>query len=103
LPATFDRGTNQKPPFDRQQYAATLGGPLKADRAWLFGAFEYRNQDGAVLVGERDVAARQIRRSFAPSPLNDLLGLLRADIHPTDSDDLSFRYAIERLEETGAT
>src|SRR5262245_8061642 len=49
LPATFDRGLNQKPPFDRQQYAATLGGPFKKDRAWWFGSFEYRNQDGAVL------------------------------------------------------
>ena len=102
LPATFDRG-NQKPPFDRQQYAATLGGPLKKERAWWFGAFEYRNQDGAVLVGERDVAARQIRRGFALAPLNDLLGLARFDWKPSDSDSLNFRYAIERLEEVGAT
>jgi len=102
LPATFDR-SNQKPPFDRQQYAATLGGPLKKDRAWWFGAFEYRNQDGAVLVGERDVAARQIRRSFAPAPHDDLLGLARGDWKPTDDDSLSFRYAIERLDDTGAT
>ncbi|MGH9832749.1 MAG: TonB-dependent receptor, partial [Blastocatellia bacterium] len=106
LPATFDRNSNsngQKPPFDRQQYAATLGGPIKKDRAWWFGAFEYRNQDGAVLVGERDVAARQIRRSFAPAPHDDLLGLARGDWKPTDDDSLSFRYAIERLDDTGAT
>jgi carboxypeptidase family protein/TonB-dependent receptor-like protein len=102
LPATFDRG-NQEPPFDRQQYAATLGGPLKKDRAWLFGAFEYRNQDGAVLVGERDVAARQIRRGFAQAPLNDLLALARGDWKPSDHDNVNFRYAIERLEDVGAT
>ncbi|HKQ74338.1 MAG TPA: carboxypeptidase regulatory-like domain-containing protein [Blastocatellia bacterium] len=102
LPATFDR-RNQEPPFDRQQYAATLGGPLKKDRAWWFGAFEYRNQDGAVLVGERDVAARQIRRSFAPAPHNDLLGLARGDWKPSDNDSLNFRYAIERLEDIGQT
>jgi hypothetical protein len=102
LPATFDRN-NQKPPFDRQQYAATLGGPLKKERAWWFGAFEYRNQDGAVLVGERDVAARQIRRGFATAPLNDLLGLARGDWKPSDRDSLNFRYAIERLEDVGAT
>jgi hypothetical protein len=102
LPATFDR-SNQEPPFDRQQYAATLGGPIKKDRAWWFGAFEYRNQDGAVLVGERDVAARQIRRGFAPAPLNDLLGLARGDWKPSDSDNLNFRYAIERLNDVGAT
>jgi Carboxypeptidase regulatory-like domain/TonB dependent receptor len=103
LPATFNRSGNVKPPFDRQQYAATLGGPIKKDRAWWFGAFEYRNQDGAALVGERDVAARQIRRSFAPAPLDDLLGLARGDWKASDSDNLSFRYAIERLEDVGAT
>jgi hypothetical protein len=43
LPATFDR-SNPEPPFDRQQYAATLGGPIKKGHAWWFGAFEYRNQ-----------------------------------------------------------
>ncbi|MGH9766290.1 MAG: TonB-dependent receptor [Blastocatellia bacterium] len=102
LPATFDRN-NQKPPFDRQQYAATLGGPLKKERAWWFGAFEYRNQDGAVLVGQRDVAARQIRRGFAPAPHDDLLGLVRGDWRPSDRDHLNFRYAIERLEDIGAT
>lgn len=106
LPATFDRTSNinaQKPPFDRQQYSATLGGPLKKENAWWFGAFEYRNQDGAVLVGERDVAARQIRRSFAPAPLNDLLGLARGDWKASDSDLFSFRYAIERLDAIDAT
>ncbi len=102
LPATYDR-SSQEPPFDRQQYAATLGGPIKKDRAWWFGAFEYRNQDGAALVGERDVAARRIRRGFAPAPHDDLLGLVRGDWRLSDRDSFNFRYAIERLEDTGAT
>jgi hypothetical protein len=102
LPATFDR-RNQEPPFDRQQYSATLGGPIKKDSAWWFGSFEYRNQDGATLVGERDVAARQIRRGFAPAPLDDALGLARGDWTLSDHDRIGFRYAIERLDDTGAT
>jgi hypothetical protein len=32
LPATYDRTSNQTPPFDRQQFSATLGGPLKKPR-----------------------------------------------------------------------
>ena len=44
-------------------------------RAWFFGAFEYRNQDGAVLVGERDLARRTItrgvRRRAAQRPADD--------------------------------
>ncbi len=103
LPATYNRSNNEKPPFDRQQYAATLGGPLKQDRAFWFGAFEYRNQDGAVLVGQRDVAARQIRRTFAPAPLDDLLALVRGDWNVNNDNQLNFRYAIERINATDAT
>src|SRR5687768_2446214 len=73
LPATFNRGLGQTPPFDREQYAFTLGGPIQKDHAWFFGSVEYRNQDGASLVGLRDLATRTIKRTFAEAPLNDLL------------------------------
>jgi hypothetical protein len=101
LPATFDRGLGQTPPFDRQQYAFTLGGPIKKDRAWFFGSFEYRNQDGVVLVGERDLATRTIRRGFAGAPLDDFLTTERIDWTPSDVDRLSFRYSYQR--ENGIT
>ena len=52
------------PPFDREQYAFTLGGPIKKDKAWFFGSVEYRNQDGAALVGVRDLATRTIKTDF---------------------------------------
>ena len=102
LPATFDRA-NEDPPFDRQQYSFALGGPLVKDRAFWFGSFEYRNQDGAVLVGERDTATRTIRRGFAPAPLNDLLGTARLDWHASDDDRLTFRYSIEREDDIAAS
>jgi Carboxypeptidase regulatory-like domain len=102
LPATFDRN-NPEPPFDREQYSATLGGPLIKDRAFLFGGFEYRNQDGAVLVGQRDTTARTITRGFAPAPLNDLLGTVRGDWSSSDAHRLMFRYSIERADDTGAS
>lgn len=68
LPATFDRSLGQVPPFHREQYAFAMGGPIKKDKAWFFGSFEYRNQKGAVLVGERNLAMRSIVRSFASAP-----------------------------------
>ncbi|MFL6214989.1 MAG: TonB-dependent receptor domain-containing protein [Blastocatellia bacterium] len=102
LPATFDRA-NPTPPFDREQYAFAMGGPIKKDRVFWFGAFEYRNQDGAVLVGQRDTATRTITRGFADAPLNDLLGTARGDWNISDRDRLALRYSIERVDNTTAS
>ena len=96
LPATFDRRLNESPPFDRQQYAFTLGGPIKRDRAWFFGSFENRNQDGVVLVGTRNLATRSITRDFAGSPLDDFMTSNRIDWKPSNDDLLNFRYSFER-------
>lgn len=103
LPATFDRTSGEEPPFDRQQYAVAAGGPIVRDKAFWFGSFEYRNQDGAVLVGARDPARRTITRSFASAPLNDLLGSVRIDWNPSVSDALRFRYSIEREDDVAAS
>jgi Carboxypeptidase regulatory-like domain/TonB dependent receptor len=102
LPATYDR-TQEAPPFDRQQYALALGGPIQKGVAHWFAALEYRDQDGATLVGERDVATRTIRRTFAAAPLQDWLGTARLDWSPTGSDRLTLRYAFENADDTGAS
>ncbi|HEV8168814.1 MAG TPA: TonB-dependent receptor, partial [Pyrinomonadaceae bacterium] len=101
LPATFDRNLDQSPPFDREQYAFALGGPIRKDRAWLFGSFENRNQDGVVLVGARDLATRSIRRGFADSPLDDFMTTERFDWNPNSNDNFNFRYSFQR--ENGTT
>ncbi|HEY7912263.1 MAG TPA: TonB-dependent receptor [Blastocatellia bacterium] len=102
LPATFDR-PGAEPPFDRQQYSFGLGGPVVKNVAFWFGSFEYRNQDGAVLVGERDTASRTIRRGFASAPLNDLMGTARGDWLVTDDDKLTFRYSLQREDDVAAS
>lgn len=103
LPATFDRTSGEEPPFDRQHYAVAVGGPIVRDKAFWFGSFEYRNQDGAVLVGARDVARRAITRSFAAAPLNDLLASGRIDWNPKPNDWLNFRYSLEREDDVAAS
>jgi outer membrane receptor protein involved in Fe transport len=103
LPATFDRTLGATPPFDREQYSFTLGGPVRKDRAWFFASVEYRNQDGAVLVGARNTAARTIVRGFAPAPLDDLLTTDRVDWNPTSSDHLGFRYSLQRESDVAAS
>lgn len=99
LPATFDRTSGEEPPFDREQYSLTVGGPVKKDTAFFFGSLEYRNQDGAVLVGARDTARRTITRGFADAPLNDLLSTDRLDWQVNDKDRLGFRYSLQRSDD----
>jgi hypothetical protein len=37
-----------KQPFSRQNYVATLGGPLKRDRLWVFASFEAVHEDASI-------------------------------------------------------
>ena len=94
LPATFDR-TNSTLPFDRQQYSFTLGAPIVKNKLFAFGAFEYRNQDGATLTGIRDTANRRITRGFASAPLDDALFNSRVDYLANDKNTFNFRYSFE--------
>lgn len=103
LPATLDRSLDQSPPFDRQQYAFAIGGPIKKNQAWFFGSFENRNQDGVVLVGTRNLATRSITRGFADSPLDDFMTTNRIDWRPNDYDSFNFRYSFEREQGTAAS
>ncbi len=103
LPATFDRSLSQAPPFHREQYAFGIGGPIKRDKAWFFGSYEYRNQKGAVLVGERNLATRSIVRGFAPAPLHDTLLTTRLDWQPTKDDRVMGRYSLQREDVVAAS
>jgi hypothetical protein len=102
LPAVYDRRLD-KAPFDRQQVALGVGGPVVRDRAWWFGAFEYRNQDGTIIVGARDTATRTIVSGFADAPLDDLLASGRFDWDLDEANRLTVRYGLERQTDVAPT
>jgi hypothetical protein len=102
LPATVD-DRDADPPFDRQQIAGTVGGPIARPNVFGFAALEYRNQDGGVLVGTRDPAARTITRSFAAAPLDDVLATARVDWRAGGSHDVMVRYSGQWEEDIAAS
>ena len=109
LPAIFNPSSTEGalPPFRRQQYAGTVGGPLVKEKAWWFAGFEYRDELGGLLVGTRQPNATggggTIPESFAREPLTDPMGTLRGDWKISGKDTLSLHYNIERQDATGVT
>ncbi len=104
LPPTLDPQVvlaNGEPPFDRQQYTTTFGGPIKRDKAWFFNAFEYRNQDAILIAGQRDLTQQRIVNTFANTPLNDALLSSRVDVQPTIKDRMSLRFSYQDLDAIG--
>lgn len=95
LPAVFDR-RNPTPPFVREQFGGSVGGPIIRDRAWWFVSSEYRNQGFAVPVGVRDFAASIVRGGSASAFLHDYLLSARTDFKVTDKDSLAVRYSFNR-------
>ncbi len=91
------------PPFRREQYAGSVGGPVVKDKAWFYSAFEYRDQVGGVEVGTADLATNTIIKSFATAPGIDAMGTVRGDWQLSNKDSLMMRYSIEQLNATGAS
>jgi hypothetical protein len=40
--------SNPKQPFSRQNYVATVGGPVKKDKIWVFSSFEYVRENASI-------------------------------------------------------
>ena len=99
LPATFNRSL-PTPPFDREQYGGSVGGPIVTDRAWWFTSLEYRDQNAAIQTGSRDFANDTILNTSAAAPLRDFLWSSRVDTQINDRNRLMVRYSFNRSTDT---
>lgn len=99
LPATFDAG-QPKPPFDREQYGGSLGGPVAKDKFWWFSSAEFRDQNADIQTGTRNFATGTIEHTAAATPLRDLLLSNRLDYHLNDANSLSGRFSFNRSTDT---
>jgi hypothetical protein len=99
LPATFNRSL-PTPPFDREQYGGSIGGPFQKDRAWWFSSIEYRDQNAAIQTGSRDFTTDQILNTSASAPLRDALWSSRIDNQLSAHNSVMARYSFNRSTDT---
>jgi len=87
---------NPKQPFSRQNYVATLGGPVQRDKLWFFSSFEYVHENASIAYSPASTAqfealaqlASEVLVPGVPSitvppyvaiPFRDYIGSLRFD------------------------
>ncbi|HEY1497859.1 MAG TPA: TonB-dependent receptor [Candidatus Solibacter sp.] len=75
-------------PFSDKQYGGTLGGPIKKDKLWFFGAYEGEKQPSTLFLVPIGFAGQTF--TF-PSPLTTNSYLLRMDWQINDKNRLSIR------------
>jgi carboxypeptidase family protein len=87
---------NPKQPFSRQNYVATLGGPIKTDKVWFFSSMEYVHENASIAYSpasttQFDALAHLASEGLIPGvdsiavpqnvpiPFRDYIGSLRFD------------------------
>jgi hypothetical protein len=87
---------NPKQPFSRQNYVGTLGGPIKANKIWLFSSIEYVHEDASIAYSPASTTQFDALAQLAadglipgvssiavppnvPIPFRDYIGSLRFD------------------------
>ena len=99
-PALFASGDIVKPPFSRQQFGGSIGGPIKKDKAFFFGTVERTRERGNSIVPSSDQAQITFLEPFGykavrflPQPFNDTQYTAKVDINPSPKNAFVVRFA----------
>jgi hypothetical protein len=100
-PLTFPNPADAvKPPFGRQQFGGSIGGPIKKDKAFFFGTLERTRERGNSIVSGSDRAEIALLAplgysavQFLPQPFNDWQYTLKGDFNITSNNTLVTRFS----------
>jgi Carboxypeptidase regulatory-like domain len=101
-----------KQPFSRQNYVATIGGPLKKDKLWIFSGFEFINEHASIdyspaTLSEFNALAQLAQAGLIPDtssiqvpnnvpvPYQSYLGSMRVDWSQSSRSQWFLRYALD--------
>ncbi|HEX8494196.1 MAG TPA: TonB-dependent receptor [Pyrinomonadaceae bacterium] len=89
-----------KPPFSRQQFGGSIGGPIKKDKIFFFGTVERTRERGNSIVSGSDQAHIALLEPFGydavqflPQPFNDTQYTIKGDFHINNEHTLVTRFA----------
>src|SRR4030095_4447248 len=89
-----------KPPFSRQQFGGSFGGPIKQDKAFFFGTVERTRERGNSIVPTADRAKIGFLEPFGyeavqflPQPFNDWQYTIKGDFNLSSKHTLVTRFA----------
>lgn len=89
-----------KPPFSRQQFGGSFGGPIKADKAFFFGTIEHTRERGNSIVPGVDRAQIALLQPFGyeavqflAQPFNDTQYTIKGDFNLSPKHTLVLRFA----------
>jgi hypothetical protein len=89
-----------KPPFSRQQFGGSIGGPIKKDKIFFFGTVERTRERGNSIVAGSDRAQIALLEPFGykavqflPQPFNDTQYTIKGDFNINSNHTLVTRFA----------
>jgi hypothetical protein len=95
-----------KPPYSREQYGGSIGGPIKKDRAFFFGAVERVSQDFNLPVPDSlfnqelllvPLNIDVLPAHFIPQPNTDLFVQAKLNFQVSKNDSLFLRFSSQRV------
>jgi hypothetical protein len=96
----FAPGDAIKPPFNRQQFGGSIGGPISKNKAFFFGTYERTRERGNSLVPTSIFEQIQLLEPlgykavrFLQQPFDDHQYMVKTDFHPRSNHTFSIRFA----------
>ncbi len=97
-----NRDNLEKPPFSRQQFGGSLGGPIRKSRTFLFGALEHIHEQTSVSVPTALYDEMVLLQPFGakpvhaiPHPFGDTLYTIKLDYKIGERDSMMVRQALQ--------